>query len=135
MEALRPERSLAEAVEPQLTPSERVEALELATGVRAAIAKLPAGQREAVALFYLAGLTHAEIADELGTRPGAIKTRLHKAREALRAPLFNLYQEHIAMIDKPTNFIPMEIAELRRTAAADPTRARSPHRLPSRARG
>lgn len=44
-------------------PAEGVMALELASGVRAAIAELPAGQRDAVALFYLAGLTHAEIAE------------------------------------------------------------------------
>jgi RNA polymerase sigma factor (sigma-70 family) len=59
-----------------LTPHEIAEAREHAALVRAAIAELPRGQREAVTLFYLAGLTHAEAAEHLGIAPGAVKTRL-----------------------------------------------------------
>jgi bifunctional DNase/RNase len=92
--------------------------------VRAAIAKLPAGQRSAVALFYLGGLTQAEIAEELGTRPGAVKTRLHKARGSLRATLLDLYKEHIAMTDASADLIPMQVSELRRTSSSDPLAAR-----------
>jgi RNA polymerase sigma factor (sigma-70 family) len=66
---------------------------ELAARVRAAIAALPQGQREAVTLFYLAGLTHAEAAQHLGIAPGAVKTRLHKARASLRARLEPLRRE------------------------------------------
>src|SRR3954449_7737519 len=50
-------------------------------------AALPAGQRDAVGLFPLADLPQSAIARRLGTRPGAIRTRLHKARAALRARL------------------------------------------------
>ncbi len=70
-----------------LTPHEEVEGREFAARVRAAIASLPQGQREAVTLFYLAGLTHAEAAEHLGIPPGAVKTRLHKARASLRVRL------------------------------------------------
>lgn len=70
-----------------------VEARELAARVRAAIAALPVGQREAVTLYYLAGLTQAEAAEHLGIPPGAVKTRLHKARASLRRRLEPLRKE------------------------------------------
>ncbi len=63
------------------------EAAELAERVRAAIAALPRGQREAVTLYYLAGLSQADAAAHLGIPPGAVKTRLHKARASLRVRL------------------------------------------------
>ena len=78
--------------------------------MRAAIAALPAGQRAAVALFHLGGLSHAEVAGRLGTRPGAVKTRLHKARGALRRELVDVHREEIAM---PTA-VPMSVADVRR---------------------
>jgi RNA polymerase sigma-70 factor (ECF subfamily) len=98
-------------------PVEVIAAAELAARVRAAIAGLPAGQRHAVALFYLEGLTQAEAATELGTRPGAIKTRLHKARRSLRVSLQDTYEEYIEMTDEADQLVPMRIAELRRTRA------------------
>jgi RNA polymerase sigma factor (sigma-70 family) len=124
LEALRHERRVTEPLAPEPEPPDHAEASDHAARVRAAIADLPPGQREAVVLFYLGGLTHAEIADELGTQPGAIKTRLHKARKSLRAPLLSLYKERIPMTDRPADLIPMHVAELRRTAATDPMSAR-----------
>ena len=97
-------------------PADRVAAAELARCVRAAIGALPPGQRRAVALFYLGGLTHAETAAELGTRPAAVKTRLHKARRTLRRSLNDTYEEYIAMTDETPQLIPMRVAELRRTS-------------------
>src|SRR4051794_38152433 len=41
-------------------PGDALDTAATAARIRHAIALLPAGQREAVALFYLAGLTHAE---------------------------------------------------------------------------
>jgi bifunctional DNase/RNase len=87
----------------------------VADGVRGAVAALPDGQRHAVALFYLAGLTHAEVADRLGVRVGAVKTRLHKARERLRRELTDTRPER-TMPDATTTPLPMRIADLRRTA-------------------
>jgi hypothetical protein len=51
------------------------------------VAELPRGQRAAVLLFYLSGLTYAETAALLGIEVGAVRTRLHKARGALRTHL------------------------------------------------
>lgn len=53
--------------------------------LRAAIAELPPGQRAALALFYLEGLTVAEVATALSIPPGTVKTRLMHARNRLRA--------------------------------------------------
>jgi RNA polymerase sigma-70 factor (ECF subfamily) len=90
-----------------LTPHEIAEAREHAALVRAAIAELPRGQREAVTLFYLAGLTHAEAAEHLGIAPGAVKTRLHKARASLRARLEPLRKERSMPVE-------MQVADVRR---------------------
>jgi len=74
-------------------PAEIVAGRDVSTRVRAAVADLPAGQREAVTLYYLAGLTQAEAAAHLGIPPGAVKARLHKARAGLRTRLEPLRKE------------------------------------------
>lgn len=63
-------RQGGQLVEPtvDVDPVELIAAGELAVRVRAAIAALPVGQRQAVALFYIDGLTQAEAAEELRTR-------------------------------------------------------------------
>jgi RNA polymerase sigma factor (sigma-70 family) len=91
-------------------PQEAAEAARIAERVRAAIAALPPGQRAAVALFHLGGLGHAEVAGRLGTRPGAVKTRLHKARAALRRELADVHREEFPM-SAP---VPMRVADVRR---------------------
>lgn len=105
--------ALAEPVSPGPGPAEAAESAEAAALVRGAIASLPAGQREAVRLFYLGGLTHAETAEELGTAVSAVKTRLHKARSSLKRRLHDLREEPHPMTDRPVS---MHVAELRRTA-------------------
>ena len=74
-------------------PAEIAAAREFAERVREAIADLPPGQRDAVTLYYLAGLTQAEAAAHLGIPPGAVKARLHKARAGLRTRLEPLRKE------------------------------------------
>ena len=88
-------------------PAEVVHARELASLVRSAIAELPVGQREAVTLYYLAGLTQAEAAAHLGIPPGAVKTRLHKARASLRARLEPLRKERAMPVE-------MQVTDVRR---------------------
>jgi RNA polymerase sigma factor (sigma-70 family) len=55
--------------------------------VAAAIAQLPVLQREAIVLFTFEELPLEEIAKITGVDPGAVKSRLHRARQALRAAL------------------------------------------------
>lgn len=92
-------------------PEALVEATELAARTRDAIAVLPPGQRSAVILFYLSGLTHAETADLLGIEVGAVKTRLHKARRTLKQQLSDAEREE-AMDERLTR------RTLAKTAAA-----------------
>jgi RNA polymerase sigma factor (sigma-70 family) len=68
---------------PAPDPAEAAELADLADRVRGAIALLSDGQAQAVRLFYLQGLSHLEVAAELGISAGAVKSRLHQARTAL----------------------------------------------------
>jgi RNA polymerase sigma-70 factor (ECF subfamily) len=88
-------------------PADVVAGREIAALVRGAIAELPRGQREAVTLYYLAGLTQAEAAAHLGIPPGAVKTRLHKARASLRTRLESLRKE----LELP---LQMQVVDVRR---------------------
>jgi RNA polymerase sigma-70 factor (ECF subfamily) len=49
--------------------------------VRAAIASLPAEQRVALALAFIRGYSHSEIAEELDEPLGTIKTRIRMAMQ------------------------------------------------------
>lgn len=52
--------------------------------LRAAIAELPTGQRAVLTLFYMDGLSVAEVATALAIPPGTVKTRLMHARNRSR---------------------------------------------------
>ena len=109
--------------DPQPGPEALAEEQELAERIHHAVAALPDGQRAAVALFYLLGLTLAETAETLGVPTGAVKTRLHKARATLRRRLV------IAWIDErpragtedqmtqATSYVEMRVADLSRSSA------------------
>lgn len=58
--------------------------------VRAAIQKLPRGQREAFVLVHLEDMTIAEAAEVSGRAVGTIKSHLHRATRALREHLGDL---------------------------------------------
>jgi len=70
-------------------PSAELDALggDRARAVAAAVAALPARQRDCVALHYFGGLTDAAAAAELGISAGSVKTHLHRARAALALTL------------------------------------------------
>jgi RNA polymerase sigma-70 factor (ECF subfamily) len=73
---------------------------ELSEKVREAVASLPPLQREALVLFEFEGLTLSEIADVVGADVGAVKARLHRARERLRNNLrhyLNTNQEIVTL--------------------------------------
>jgi len=55
--------------------------------VRGAIELLPGEQRQALELAYFSGLTHVEIASELGVPLGTIKTRIRAGMDKLRISL------------------------------------------------
>lgn len=55
--------------------------------VREAVGLLPPGQRDVVLMHYVDDLSCEEIARMLGTSPGAVRVRLHRARTQLRREL------------------------------------------------
>jgi RNA polymerase sigma-70 factor (ECF subfamily) len=73
---------------------------ELTAQVKEAVSNLPPLQREALVLFEYEGLPLSEIATVVGTDVGAVKSRLHRARERLRgslAPYLNSNPEIVTL--------------------------------------
>jgi RNA polymerase sigma factor (sigma-70 family) len=104
-------------------PDEVAEAAELRARVRGAVAALPAGQRAAVWLFYLQGLSHREVAAELGISIGAVKARLHQARAALvprLASVLDTREVRQMMATTGTRWLDADVAEIRRTDGEHP---------------
>jgi RNA polymerase sigma factor (sigma-70 family) len=112
-------------------PDERAELADLAATVRAAVAQLADGQRDAVLLFYLQGLTHREVAAELGISIGAVKARLHQARAALTpalVPVFAGPADPIASPEEPVMttaaaspaWAEVSVTDIRRSEDTDP---------------
>jgi len=65
----------------------QLEAHEVRTAVRDAIDRLPERHRCVLLLRDIEGLSSEEVAEQLGIRADAVKMRLHRARQALRALL------------------------------------------------
>jgi RNA polymerase sigma-70 factor (ECF subfamily) len=53
----------------------------------AMLEQLPRQQRTAVALYYVEGMSVAEVADAMGIADGSVKSHLHDARRRLRSVL------------------------------------------------
>lgn len=82
--------------------------------VRSAIQALPAAQREAVLLFYVEGLTQAEVGAQLGIDVGAVKLRLHRARAALRRRLITPEEAEAMTTPSAAAHVPMTVTAVRR---------------------
>lgn len=77
------------------TLASQVEDRELGRQLRRIVAALPAGQRLATALFYLAGYDVAEIAAGLEISAGAVKKRLYAARQTMKERLATMSDDGI----------------------------------------
>ena len=73
------------------TPDEELDRSELRTDLDGALTALPASLREAFVMKHVEGRSYEEMADLLGTTVGALKMRVHRAREALQALLEEKY--------------------------------------------
>jgi len=96
----------------EATPQDLAEQQELSERVRRAVSLLPPGQRSAVVLFYLAGLTGEETAAALGIELGTLKTRLYKARGNLRKQLWDLWKEEEMATSTESGGVPVRIANV-----------------------
>lgn len=73
------------------TPDEELDRTELKSDLDRALAALPASLREAFVMKHVEGRSYEEMADLLGTTVGALKMRVHRAREALQVLLEEKY--------------------------------------------
>ena len=72
-------------------PDEELDRSELRDDLDGALASLPPSLREAFIMKHVEGRSYEEMADLLGTTVGALKMRVHRAREALQALLEEKY--------------------------------------------
>jgi RNA polymerase sigma factor (sigma-70 family) len=104
-------------------PALAAEAADTAARVRGAIAELADGQQDAVRLFYLQGLSHREVAAELGISIGAVKARLHQARAALapRLTQFTAFPEvrTVTATEQAAEWVEVAVWGVRATADED----------------
>jgi RNA polymerase sigma-70 factor (ECF subfamily) len=76
-----------EPIDPQLSPDDAAALHEKTTLVNQAIAALPADLSEALLLFTVEDMTHADIAATLGCSAKAVEVRIYRARQALKEAL------------------------------------------------
>jgi RNA polymerase sigma factor (sigma-70 family) len=103
-------------------PAELAESADTSARIRGAIAALPDGQRDAVRLFYLQGLSHSEVAGELGVSVGAVKSRLHQARAALAsrlAQVIDIPKERSMPQSSAVEWVDASVIEVRRSEGED----------------
>jgi hypothetical protein len=109
---------LADLVPDSADPATAAELADTAARVRDAIAALADGQQDAVRLFYLQGLSHREVADELGISVGAVKARLHQARAALAPKLIQfttIPEVSTVTAAQAVEWVEVEVGEIRRS--------------------
>jgi RNA polymerase sigma-70 factor (ECF subfamily) len=80
-----------EVASPALDPQDSYLGDEFAGRVSAAIDELPEKYREPIVLRHSGGLSYEEIADALELPIGTVKTRIFRARDALRQSLGDLF--------------------------------------------
>jgi RNA polymerase sigma-70 factor (ECF subfamily) len=73
------------------TPEEDLDRTELRTDLDMALGQLAPSLREAFIMKHVEGRSYEEMADLLGTTVGALKMRVHRAREALQTLLEEKY--------------------------------------------
>ena len=79
--------------EGEATPERVLAQKELAARLQAALDRLPFDQRTAIVLREIDGLSYDEIAFSLGVAVGTVKSRLTRARQALR---LELHEERVS---------------------------------------
>jgi RNA polymerase sigma factor (sigma-70 family) len=120
LESLVGGRMLPEPIDWTAPPPESLELAELGAAVRRAVSELAPSQRSAVALFYLAGMSQAETAALLGIEVGAVKARLHKARNRLRQTLWELWSEEHMTTEKASEYVDVHVEDVRAVPIAEP---------------
>jgi RNA polymerase sigma-70 factor (ECF subfamily) len=79
-----PDTTVADRADAGATPEEQLEAAQVGRAIGRALCSLPDAHREVIVLRDLLGLSATETATRLGITVPALKSRLHRARTALR---------------------------------------------------
>lgn len=82
-----------EVQSPGLDPEDSYLGIEFADRVSAAIDELPEKYREPIILRHAADLSYEEIAEALELPIGTVKTRIFRARDALRQSLGDMFEQ------------------------------------------
>jgi RNA polymerase sigma factor (sigma-70 family) len=122
LDALLEDQLISEPAGTGPDPAEAAAAAEVTRRIKDAVSALPPGQRQAAEAYYLTGLTQAETAARLRIPASAVKTRLHKARTALRASLHDYQPERHAAMN--TEMVPVTISGVVKTTGSDSSTAR-----------
>jgi RNA polymerase sigma factor (sigma-70 family) len=94
------------------TPQETTEQRELHQTMLDAINSLASKDRETTLLFYYDQLSLQEIAALLGTSLGAVKVRLHRARQRLRTRLLSEHPEIVPRKQRRKSMVKVTIADV-----------------------
>jgi RNA polymerase sigma-70 factor (ECF subfamily) len=86
----------------------RLDASRLWTGVAAAIATLPQGERDALLLFAWEDMPYEQIATALDVPVGTVRSRLHRARGRLRELVGAREEEHATATLRPDRVLPVD---------------------------
>ena len=109
---------LPEIVDPSPRPDESAVDTERRQIVREALHRLGGPNREAISLFYVDGLSYADIAGYLGVSEGTVLGRLQRGRAELKKELLTMVEETFKKEPLPEDFA-AQVRQLLETAAAD----------------
>ena len=101
-----------------IAENERMTAETQREVVKKLLAKLQESDRTVITLYYLGGMTYDEISSFLGVSVGAIKSRLHRARQRLKKeePMIREALEHFQITPNLTENIMREVSRLKPVA-------------------
>lgn len=86
----------------EITPETESNRNEIIDKVRAAIARLPQGQRQVVTLVDIEGFSYVEVAQILDVPIGTVMSRLCRARAAMKNILLPEFQQSMAVSNPST---------------------------------
>ena len=92
MRLLREHHAAAPVPTPLPTPVGRISDAECSVRVRKALDALPPNERRALEMAYFQGLTQAEIAEDLQTPLGTVKSWCRRGLLAMKASLGDLVE-------------------------------------------
>ncbi len=82
----------------EITPVQLAESQNIVDKVRAAVAKLPAGQCQVMTLIDLEGMSYTDVADVLEIPVGTVMSRLCRARNTLSQRLLELRPDNTSEV-------------------------------------